>query len=1157
MPTIYNAAVPGPVTRPLSATPGSGPPGIAVVNQWAGSYGQGTTFTTITSALQSCVIQLDSGSSVGGGSGTPTAGNWLFVIASWTQDPSIINVHTGVSDDIHSYWRQFPASGASDNVRTSISYTPNLARGPGYVYVAPDGQIAAINVLVVEVSGLGPWDTVVGPDTNYAGAATSLALSLGAPSAASFFIAGVGGDTTAVTQTFSPAGYTTLHSLSQTNGTNHLADNVLTSAYIASSSGSQSISASTSGGSSDLSGFLIGVYTTGTNPIPAGGNPNWPYIKFEAAFGAGFNTPNSELTWTDLTSRLWHFDETTGIQYQLGQLQATNLDLELDNNDGYLSPDNASSPYYPNVVAGTPIRLRAALGTMAGNTYNRWYVIQRNIAQVGEQITTAFRRYIPMTGTDLWAALSTTPPTFYRSEVYGDNPYAWWPCDDQPKDANVLPTSLLNAAAGDTNALNVVLSPSGGALQYYYSTTGATTNIGGGNPAVTGPTIAVYTVGADSGWMFGDPQSSSPTLAAGNLLAATGNSVTAEAGSAAWQALGQGGNTGSYGFFLSCNDANFPVLANGITVEGWFNYTFFGSSSGWWVSGSSYDVLAQQPYSVLTLMELATASHPVAVLQLDLSGHLNLITYNGSTGTSHSIYTTSDLRCGNWFMVTMTLTTTTWNVQVNGSATANVSGTATGMTSAWTWLILNGDLGTNGGSSAGTGLVHGGNVAISHIAVYPYILPYYRIMGHYWAAATAFGLLPAPSGVQIQAIPVYANQTGLQTPDTLASEVAAPDGTGFSGGISSSSPWYDFSAGQAIDIIISSIAPGSITSGPSAWAAQTGQSRTAFSGNNVGIFWVSWSGVAPQFNVYTADSLGSEALSAVALGSGDCFVEGFGGSATGVGVSQVSGATGASPPTAPTAIGDTAGQRIERLMRNGRTVSPQRSIDPAPLPVQAPGTQGGGLQAGSAIQAVQQSDSGLLFIDNTGNLTYWQRPHLASQYSNPVWAIGPTTGSGEIPYYREIKWVTDPQRIWNAIQVVPFSPTGAQLPLITPTDYSAVQASQLRYGAQPLQVQSLLQSQTEMANQANWLFAQFGQPQRRAEQVKIDASAYPAAWELFLGVNVSDVVTLEDWEIGGGGTNNTFRVTEIRRTLSFGAKENDITATVELVTDYEPTDYWT
>ena len=249
---------------------------------------------------------------------------------------------------------------------------------------------------------------------------------------------------------------------------------------------------------------------------------------------------------------------------------------------------------------------------------------------------------------------------------------------------------------------------------------------------------------------------------------------------------------------------------------------------------------------------------------------------------------------------------------------------------------------------------------------------------------------------------------------------------------------------------------------------------------------------------------------------------------------HVSGGDGSDPPSTPTAIGDTVGQRIERLLRGGRCTSPQRSIDPAPLLVQAPGTQGGGIQVGSSIQEIQQSDNGFLCIDNVGNLVYWQRPHLAAQYSSPVWQIGPTTAAGRIPYYPAgIKWIADPQRIWNAVTIAPFSPSGAELPLVVPQDAAAVLASQIKYGAQPLQVISWLQSLTEMQNQANFLFSFFGVPQRRVEGVKIDAAPYPAAWNLVMGINVGDIVQVEDWVIGGGGDVYTYRITEIERHLSF------------------------
>jgi len=317
-----------------------------------------------------------------------------------------------------------------------------------------------------------------------------------------------------------------------------------------------------------------------------------------------------------------------------------------------------------------------------------------------------------------------------------------------------------------------------------------------------------------------------------------------------------------------------------------------------------------------------------------------------------------------------------------------------------------------------------------------------------------------------------------------------------------------------------------------------------------------WTGLSSSFEVYTASGVGSEKGAAQVTGSGDSFNSGYGSGAAGAGVCQTASGSGGSPPAAATSTGDTVGQRIERLMRGGRCASPNRCIDPAPLLVQAPGTSGGGVQVGAAIQAIQQSDDGMLFVDNMNHLTYWQRPHLAGQYFSPVWALGPTTSLGRTPYYPEIKWVTDPQQVFNVITVAPLSPTGASLPLVTPADATAVEASQVQYGAQPLQVTSWLQSMAEMQLQADWLFSVFGTPTRHAENVKIDAAPDPAAWELVFGINIGDVVQMEDWQIGGGGAVYTYRVTEMKRRISFGAHDSDITGEVTLILSYEPASYW-
>lgn len=1111
-----------------------GLPAPACVNQWAADFVQPPSFGTTPPRLQSLVVSLTPASSVGGGSGTPTAGNWLFCLTGWNQDGLPAST-VADADDIHSFWRPgdettstWAVSSQAGDSRCSIWYTPNLASAPGNVYVAPDGVQAGQACLIVEIAGLGPWDTVTGVGTNYSAAATSLGLSLSAPGVQAFTIACVCGDTTAVTQAFAPASWTALSAVSVTNGSDNTCDAVLTSAFLPSTSGSISVTG-TASAASDLSGVILQVRVTGSSPIPAANNPAWPYLKFEAALGGGFQTPPDQLTWTDLSSRLWSWDETTGIQYQLGSIQATNLEMELDNFDAHLSSDNPSSPYYPDLVTGTPLRIRAALGVIGGVTVNRWYVISRNMQEWPQQIDPAYRRYITGTGTDIWSVLSASGPSPYRGEVYQDSPYAWWPMDDQPLTGGVLPASLRNSAQGNTNVLNVVLSPNGATAQNQYGVNGN---------AVTAPTLLPSIAGeafaANAGWMYGDPQS-------GPASYQTSNPVTSNPGSASWQASGQLGNTGSYGFVLICNDTGFPPLSAGVTVEGWFNYQFFGGSASATTGAGQVDiVICQQPYTALTLWELATGSNPVAILQLDLSGHLNFITYSGATPTSHSIYTASDMRSDSWWHIAVTMTATAWTVYVNGGVTAVVSGTAAGMTSAWTWLIANGDLGASGGSSAGTGLVHGGNASFSHLAVYPSRLPAWRILARYCAAMTAFGIVPAP-----QAVAVTLSPGSAASNTTFAPDGSIDTGT-YSGGFGSATVTYSAVATSVV---------GGFSSGPSAWATTVNYTLNTWA-------WVGWNGAAAQFNVYTATGHGTETLAAVVAGAGDSFSSGYGAGASGAGKCQVSGGTGASPPASASALGDTVAQRLERILGYGQATYPGRCIDPAPLPVQA-ATDIGGQQTGQNLENIAQSDGGLMFIDNLGNLTYWQKSHLAAQYASPVWTITPqsppTPGATltAYPYYREgYRWLADPQRVWNAILITPFSPDGASLADITPSNATSANASQAQYGAQPRQVNSYLQSATGQQSQADWILSNFGQVQIRVDNLRIDAAAYPAAWPLVLGINVGDVVTVQNWQIGGGGITGTFRISNVKRVIRFGDDREPAEASVVLQADFEPSSYW-
>ena len=203
------------VAARVTVTGGTGTPAAtnpAVVNQWAATFAQPASFGPTPPALQSTVIALNSSTSVGGGSGTPSEGNWLFCICGWNQ-AGLTAATVGDADDIHSLWRpgnvwasDWAVSSPAGSTRTSIWYTANLARSPADVYVAPSGAVAGMACLVIEVAGLGPWDTVTGIDTAYANSARTLTLALGAPAAASFMLAAVCGDNSAASQAFAPAG---------------------------------------------------------------------------------------------------------------------------------------------------------------------------------------------------------------------------------------------------------------------------------------------------------------------------------------------------------------------------------------------------------------------------------------------------------------------------------------------------------------------------------------------------------------------------------------------------------------------------------------------------------------------------------------------------------------------------------------------------------------------------------------------------------------------------------------------------------------------------------------------------------------------------------------------------------------------------------------
>src|SRR5688572_2895303 len=76
------------------------------------------------------------------------------------------------------------------------------------------------------------------------------------------------------------------------------------------------------------------------------------------------------ITWTDISTRLDDVrgvDITRGASDEVSDAQRGEASLTLDKTDGWLTPDNTASPYYPYVRRNAPIRIsRAVMPTVSG-----------------------------------------------------------------------------------------------------------------------------------------------------------------------------------------------------------------------------------------------------------------------------------------------------------------------------------------------------------------------------------------------------------------------------------------------------------------------------------------------------------------------------------------------------------------------------------------------------------------------------------------------------------------------------------------------------------------------------------------------------------------------------------------------------------------------
>jgi hypothetical protein len=620
------------------------------------------------------------------------AGDWMFAIITWRQVTAGAGVTVSVADDAHNYWEPLGAptgdSSAAGVTRTAIWYAP-AARAATVVQVAPTGFVLGLVAIVADVTGMSKWFTLSAITPGFANANTALSLAIGAPASQALMLAGLGTDNNGDTITGPGAGWTALTTVSASNGVDTTADIQLHSAWRLATVGETA--AWSSSGSLDLSGVTAGILVT-TAP-PAQPNPNWPIVITELDPGAGVTTPPSQTTWTALSPRSLAFSVTQGRQYTLGQLQAGQGTMTLDNPDGALIPPGTGA--YAGIDSGTPVRQRIIIPSSPTPYYvpfsgffQRWpFNLEQDMLRGQTQATIL----------DVWAYAGGALTSMAREEILLDFPYAYWPCGDPAGSAGAA-----NLATGNQNALTVT-----------------TSKLGGGG--------SVQVFGANSGVLTGD--SSAKVTASGQGGGASGMWSQALAGTAL--------TTNGYGYALTCTDTNYPSIANGVTIEGWFGFTA-APPAGW------------NP----VIWSARNVKGPVMELGIDqATGHMTM-RYGPGTGASVLVtVSTNDWRGTTALThVAIAFSQTTYQVIIDGGAFTGASGTfSSPLPATFTRFDAGGIM-----DSAVNGYAWSGYTA--HLAIFPLILSPQRVLSHYFS--TRFGMVGEAACDRIERILEYGSLTG-------------------------------------------------------------------------------------------------------------------------------------------------------------------------------------------------------------------------------------------------------------------------------------------------------------------------------------------------------------------------------------------------------------
>jgi len=660
------------------------------------------------------------------------AHNWVFVALSWmsSEDTGIAYV----ADSAHNLYQPGPL--ASGTVNTQLFIVPN-ARAISEIYVSTSAFAWWLNVQITEVTGLQPGYVIDASSTFTAGSATSLPESL--TTANADFILAVGALTGAPPQTITQAGtgasWTAL--TGSFNGSSSAG--ITQSLAWAETTGSASPAMTFSGASGAWSGVMVAVRSAGG--LPVNPNPAWPVISCQAAFGYTPQQPTVHPTWTDITSRFLGINGQRGRSFELDEIAAADVTVSLDNFDGALSPQNTSSPYYPNVTPITPVRVVA---TWQG----RNYVLFRGLI-TAIPLTFDFQRgMVEVASSDDFSKLpQILLATCFIQEMLYDEPLDLWPLNDQQgapyasnwsgrSGAQLVPTVAQAGTPAGGTAPPAVLTVTLFGKTFPVSSSFLTT-ASSGSASTTGTSTASTSNTPATG--FGNSQGGSyPGGFASTTDTVWGNTAT------------RSGSTFQSTVLVDSNDS-LPLTATGATYAAWAQMYSSGTS----LNGSTG--------AMIMCLNAQAGSGTAKYLAVYYNG--TTVTVSQTSGSHTFTPSGPSLFDGEWHLWAVTIGTgSVVTLYLDGVSLGSYTATFPAGTPAM--LQFGGDSTVSATSAAG--LFTG---CMTNAAVYDRVIDAARIQT--WFLSGSTGFLDELAGVRIQRILAWARWSAPQCIDPGLSEQQA------------------------------------------------------------------------------------------------------------------------------------------------------------------------------------------------------------------------------------------------------------------------------------------------------------------------------------------------------------------------------------------------